>query len=159
MAQQGDTDQRGSGGVDDDTADQRSPGAAAVAEAAADARYDVLVVEDDPEINQLVGAYAELAGFRYRAALTGNAAMAEVRRQRPQVIVLDLMLPDIDGLEICRRVRKEFSNDGVPVIILTALESEQTRRSGIECGAQEYLTKPFDPEQLMSTIARYAAKR
>jgi len=152
MAQQGDNEQRGDGS-------QRVPGAAAVAEPAADGRHDVLVVEDDPEINQLVGAYAELAGFRYRAALTGNAALAEVRRQPPQVIVLDLMLPDIDGLEICRRVRKEFNNGSVPVIILTALESEQTRRSGIECGAQEYLTKPFDPEQLMSTIARYATKR
>jgi DNA-binding response OmpR family regulator len=154
MAPQGDMEQRGNSGA-------HSPGAsaAAVAEAAADGRHDVLVVEDDPEINQLVGAYAELAGFRYRAALTGSAALAEVRRQPPQVIVLDLMLPDIDGLEICRRVRKEFSTGTVPVIILTALESEQTRRSGIECGAQEYLTKPFDPELLMSTIARYATKR
>lgn len=153
MAQQGDNEPRGDG------SSERAPGAAAVAEPGADGRHDVLVVEDDPEINQLVGAYAELAGFRYRAALTGNAALAEVRRQPPQVIVLDLMLPDIDGLEICRRVRKEFSNGIVPVIILTALESEQTRRSGVECGAQEYLTKPFDPELLMSTIARYATKR
>jgi DNA-binding response OmpR family regulator len=153
MAQQGDNDQQGGG-------NERSPGAAAVADdVGADGRHDVLVVEDDPQINQLVGAYAELAGFRYRAALTGNAALAEVRRRPPQVIVLDLMLPDIDGLEICRRVRKEFSNGSVPVIILTALESEQTRRSGVESGAQEYLTKPFDPELLMSTIAKYAVKR
>jgi DNA-binding response OmpR family regulator len=123
-----------------------------------DGRHDVLVVEDDPEINQLVGAYAELAGFRYRAALTGTAALAEVRHRRPSVIVLDLMLPDIDGLEICRRMRAEFAGDGMPVIILTALESEQTRRSGIECGASEYLTKPFDPEQLMTTIARHAGR-
>src|SRR5436190_4100949 len=116
MAQQGDNEQRGDG-------NQRAPGAAAVAEPGLDGRHDVLVVEDDPEINQLVGAYAELAGFRYRAALTGNAALAEVRRQPPQVIVLDLMLPDIDGLEICRRVRKEFSDgNNLPVIILTALE-------------------------------------
>jgi DNA-binding response OmpR family regulator len=135
MAQQGTSDHGG-----DDHRD-RAPGAAiAESSAEADGRHDV-------------------AGFRYRAALTGSAALAEVRRQPPQVIVLDLMLPDIDGLEICRRVRKEFSEGNVPVIILTALESEQTRRSGIECGASEYLTKPFDPELLMSTIARYATKR
>ena len=138
--------------------DQRDGAPAALAEPAVGGRYDVLVVEDDPEINQLVGAYAELAGFRYRSALTGSAALAEVRRSRPQVIVLDLMLPDIDGLEVCRRVRAEFGKGDVPVIILTALESEQTRRSGIECGASEYLTKPFDPEQLMSTISKHAAK-
>src|SRR3954470_13907177 len=102
MAQQGDNDQQGEGV-------QRSPGAAAIAAAAADGRHDVLVVEDDPEINQLVGAYAELAGYRYRAALTGGAALAEVHHRRPRVIVLDLMLPDIDGLEVCRRVRKECS--------------------------------------------------
>jgi DNA-binding response OmpR family regulator len=144
-----------------DLTDERMAGEAAATAtgvASADGRLDVLVVEDDPEINQLVGAYAELAGYRYRAALTGNAALAEVHRRRPRVIVLDLMLPDIDGLEVCRRVRKECSDGEVPVIILTALESEQTRRSGRECGAAEYLTKPFDPEKLMETIARYAGK-
>ena len=140
---------------DDD--DQSAAGGPATT-ASVDGRPDVLVVEDDPEINQLVGAYAEMAGFRYRSALTGNAALAEVRRRPPSVIVLDLMLPDVDGLEVCRRVRSEFVVENVPVIILTALESEQTRRSGRECGASEYLTKPFDPEQLMATIARFAAK-
>jgi two-component system response regulator BaeR len=150
MAQQGTNEQN----------EARDGVPATAAATAADTRQDVLVVEDDPEINQLVGAYAELAGFRYRAALTGGAALAEVRRRPPHVIILDLMLPDIDGLEVCRRVRKEFAGDGhVPVIILTALESEQTRRSGIECGASEYMTKPFDPEQLMAIIARHAGKR
>ena len=118
--------------------------------------HDVLVVEDDPDINQLVGAYAQLAGFTYRAAHTGGAALAEVDRRKPTVIVLDLMLPDLDGLEVCRRVKSGGRNADVPVIILTALESDASRRRGAEVGAAEYLTKPFDPDTLMRVITRYA---
>jgi len=119
-------------------------------------RRDVLVVEDDPEINELVGAYARIAGFEYRAALDGATALAEVRRLPPTVIVLDLMLPDFDGFEICRRIKGELGRSDIPVIILTALDNKACRREGLECGAAEYLTKPFDPDQLIDTISRYA---
>lgn len=141
--------------------EQRTGGGAEAADAqmplahVAHARAEVLVVDDDPEINQLVGAYAELAGFHYRAAHTGNAALDEVRRRMPRVIVLDLMLPDLDGMEVCRRVKSEAATAQVPVIILTALESDMSRVRGLECGAAEYLTKPFDPDQLMQIISRH----
>ena len=121
-----------------------------------DSHRDVLVVEDDPEINELVGAYARLAGFEYRAALDGATALAEVRRQAPAVIVLDLMLPDFDGFEICRRIKGELGRGDIPVIILTALDNKASRREGLECGAADYLTKPFDPDRLIDTICRHA---
>jgi two-component system, OmpR family, response regulator len=120
---------------------------------------DVLVVEDDPQINELVGAYAQLAGFEYRRALNGTDALAEVDRRPPSLIVLDVMLPDLDGFEICRqlRAREIAAPDGrhVPVIFLTALDGEANRRKGMECGADEYLVKPFDPDQLIATLERH----
>src|SRR5688500_476007 len=111
--------------------------------ATAPAGADVLVVEDDPEINQLIGAYAQLAGFGYRAAHSGGAALEEVRRRRPSVIVLDVMLPDLDGFEVCSRVRRDDAKHEIPVIILTALDGERPRQQGRLCGADEFLTKPF----------------
>ena len=116
---------------------------------------DVLVVEDDPEINELVGAYVRIAGFEYRAALDGTTALAEVRRHAPTVIVLDLMRPDIDGFEICRRIKGEPGLADIPVIILTALDNKACRREGLECGAADFLTKPFDPDRLIDTISRF----
>ena len=115
---------------------------------------DVLVVEDDPEINELVGAYAQIAGFEYRRALDGASAFAEVDRRAPSVIVLDVMLPDLDGFEICRRLKSTHSAR-VPVIFLTALYDEASRRRGMECGAADYLTKPFDPDQLIESLERH----
>jgi len=137
--------------------DEKESSAVAVGLAAhlVNGQRDVLVVEDDPEINELVGAYARLAGFHYRAALDGATALAEVRRLPPTVIVLDLMLPDFDGFEICRRIKGELGRSDIPVIILTALDNKACRREGLECGAAEYLTKPFDPDQLIDTISRY----
>ena len=119
---------------------------------------DVLVVEDDPQINELVGAYAQLAGFEYRRALNGTDALAEVDRRPPAVIVLDVMLTDLDGFEICRQLRaREIAAEGrhVPVIFLTALDGEANRRKGMECGASDYLVKPFDPDQLIATLERH----
>jgi two-component system, OmpR family, response regulator ResD len=118
----------------------------------------VLVVEDDPEINELVGAYAQIAGFEYRPALDGSTALKEVQQRRPAVIVLDLMLPDLDGFEVLRRVKADAGSAAVPVIILTALDSERSRQEGCRIGAADYMTKPFDPDRLIDTIARHAAR-
>lgn len=123
-------------------------------------RHDVLVVEDDREINELVCAYTEIAGFGYRSVLNGSDALEQVRRQPPALIVLDLMLPDIDGFEVCRRVRAEAEATGnrIPVIIiLSAMDGEKSKQQGRACGAVDYLTKPFDPDRLMEVIARYAS--
>lgn len=116
----------------------------------------VLVVEDDPEINELVGAYVEIAGFTYRPAADGNSALREARAKHPSLIVLDLMLPDTDGFEVCRRLKSEPETRDIPVLMLTALGGEEERRKGRECGAVEYMTKPFDPDQLMSAIKDFA---
>ena len=124
-----------------------------------EAKGEILVVEDDREINELVGAYAQIAGFGYRSALNGTDALAEVRTRRPALIVLDLMLPDLDGFEVCRRVRAEAQATGRPIpviIILTALDGAKSRQQGLDCGAVDYLTKPFDPDQLMEVISRHA---
>src|SRR3954454_18058856 len=122
---------------------------------------DVLVVEDDPEINEMVGAYAQLAGFEYRRALNGTDALAEVSRRAPRVIILDVMLPDLDGFEVCRRIKQRHAADGsrVPIIFLTAMDSEAARRKGMECGADEYLTKPFDPDDLIASLERHHGER
>ena len=125
-----------------------------------EAKGEVLVVEDDREINELVGAYAQIAGFGYRSALNGTDALTEVRHRRPALIVLDLMLPDLDGFEVCRRVRAEAEATGRPIpviIILTALDGAKSRQQGFECGAVDYLTKPFDPDRLMEVINRHAS--
>ena len=118
----------------------------------------VLVVEDDREINELVGAYAQIAGFEYRPALDGASALREAHERVPAAVVLDLMLPDIDGFEVCQKLKHDPDTRPVPVIMLTALTDESSRRRGQECGASEYLTKPFDPEQLMAALSRHAAK-
>ena len=117
---------------------------------------DVLVVEDDPQINELVGAYAQIAGFEYRRALTGTAALDEVTRRAPRVIILDVMLPDLDGFEVCRQIKQRHADAGgrVPIIFLTAMDNEASRRKGLECGADEYLTKPFDPDHLIASLER-----
>jgi DNA-binding response OmpR family regulator len=117
---------------------------------------NVLVVEDDPEINALVGAYAELCGFGYLAALTGEQAFRHLKTGTPALVMLDLMLPDVDGMEICRRLKSDEKTQNVPVIILTALGGEINRQRGLACGAADYMTKPFDPDQLMKAIARHA---
>lgn len=114
----------------------------------------VLVVEDDPQINMLVGAYVELAGLEYRTALTGASALQQAGRAPPALIVLDLMLPDMDGFEICRRIKNDPRTAHVPIIILTALDNESSRQEGLRCGASEYLTKPFDPEILLDRLSR-----
>jgi DNA-binding response OmpR family regulator len=116
---------------------------------------DVLVVEDDAEINRLVGAYVQISGCRYRSALDGNSAMREYLSHKPDMVILDVMLPDLDGFEICRRLRAEKNGKHVIVIMLTAMTDEASRQEGMSCGADEYLTKPFDPDRLIATLGKY----
>ena len=119
---------------------------------------DVLVVEDDADLNELIGAYVGMAGFNCRRALTGNDAIREIDRQLPAVVVLDLMLPDMSGFEICQRIKCAPACSTTRVIILTAMDSDASRQRGREVGADEYLTKPFDPDRLMQTLARHASR-
>ncbi|MDB5174806.1 MAG: putative two-component response regulator receiver protein [Phycisphaerales bacterium] len=123
------------------------------------AKREILVVEDDPDINGLVGAYVEIAGFRYRAALNGADALSEISRHVPSLIVLDLMLPDVSGWDVCRHVRDDCDTHDVPVIILSALDNEESRCQGARCGVSDYLTKPFDPDRLLDALTKHANGR
>lgn len=118
----------------------------------------VLVVEDDPEINELVGAYVQIAGFNYQSALTGAQAVAKATSARPSLIVLDIMLPDFDGFEVARRLKSEEQTRRIPIVMLTALDRDEYRERGRSSGAVEYLTKPFDPDKLLATIKENASK-
>ena len=115
----------------------------------------VLVVEDDPEINELVCAYAEVAGYHPKSALNGQSALAEAEKH-PALILLDVMLPDLDGFEICRRLKSSDRTSDIPVVMLTALDRDEYRQKGIQCGAVDYITKPFDPDELISAIQKHA---
>jgi DNA-binding response OmpR family regulator len=120
--------------------------------------FDVLVVEDDSTINSLIGAYVELAGMTYRRALDGGEAMQQAQQKVPQMIILDVMLPDSDGFEVCRRIKQDFRTQDVPVVMLTALTDDASRRRGLESGADKYLNKPFDPDRLLAVLKDFAAR-
>jgi len=109
----------------------------------------ILMVEDDPEISRLVAEVLRREGFEIEISETGEAMDAVMRRSRPDLIVLDLMLPGEDGLSICRRLRQ---TDNVPILMLTAKSDEIDRVVGLEMGADDYLAKPFGPRELLARI-------
>ena len=109
----------------------------------------ILVVDDEAGIVKLVRDYLERAGFDVLAARDGETALTLARVERPDLIVLDLMLPGVDGLDVCRRLRRE---SGVPIIMLTARVEEADRIVGLELGADDYVTKPFSPGELVARV-------
>jgi DNA-binding response OmpR family regulator len=110
----------------------------------------ILVVDDDPTVSDVVRRYLERAGYDVRLAGDGTTALSSFARDRPDLVVLDLMLPGIDGLEVCRRLRT--SADGVPIVMLTALGEESDRVLGLQLGADDYVTKPFSPRELVLRV-------
>ncbi|MFC8012695.1 response regulator transcription factor [Streptomyces cinereoruber] len=113
----------------------------------------VLVVDDDPTVSEVVAGYLERAGFAVRLAEDGPAALRAAEDLRPDLMVLDLMLPGMDGLEVCRRLRaSESGTRPVPVIMLTARGDEDDRILGLEVGADDYVTKPFSPRELVLRV-------
>ncbi|MFJ4775721.1 response regulator transcription factor [Streptomyces sp. NPDC088762] len=113
----------------------------------------VLVVDDDPTVSEVVAGYLERAGFAVRRAADGPAALRAAEERRPDLMVLDLMLPGMDGLEVCRRLRaREDGAPPVPVIMLTARGDEDDRILGLEVGADDYVTKPFSPRELVLRV-------
>ncbi len=113
------------------------------------ARGKILVVDDEPKIVRLVRAYLERDGFEVIEAADGRRAVAAARRQSPDLIVLDVMLPELDGLEVCREIRR-FSD--VPIIMLTARDEDADKLVGLELGADDYVTKPFSPGELAARV-------
>jgi len=113
---------------------------------------EVLVVEDEPDIRRLVVLHLERDGFRCRTATSGADALREVKTAVPDLVVLDLMLPGLDGLEVCRRLRRDSSTSSVPIIMLTAKSDEVDRVVGLEVGADDYVGKPFSPKELVARV-------
>lgn len=109
----------------------------------------ILVVDDEPRAARLARDYLEKNGFRVLTAADGQTALAVARREKPDLIILDLMLPQIDGREVCRILRRE---SGVPIIMLTALSEEIDQVTGLEIGADDYITKPFSPRAMVARV-------
>jgi DNA-binding response OmpR family regulator len=112
----------------------------------------ILVVEDDPDIAELIVRYLEKAEFVVERVSNGRAALDSVAVHVPDLIVLDLMLPQIAGLEVCRRLRSDSRTAAVPLIMLTARAEESDRIVGLELGADDYLAKPFSPGELVARV-------
>jgi DNA-binding response OmpR family regulator len=112
----------------------------------------VLVVEDDPDIAELVARYLEKAGYTATRVSSGRDALDAVRAKAPDLIVLDVMLPHVDGLEVCRLLRANDHTASIPIIMLTARAEESERIVGLEMGADDYLAKPFSPNELVARV-------
>jgi len=119
---------------------------------------NILVVDDEPNIQELVKLYLEKEGYRVELAADGRDAISKLEPFKPALVVLDLMLPDIDGFELCREMRKRGE---VPVLMLTARKEDIDKILGLEMGADDYMTKPFNPRELVARIKailrRYSA--
>jgi DNA-binding response OmpR family regulator len=115
----------------------------------AEQQHTILVVEDETSIASFVAAYLRNAGYGVRTAPTAQAAVAELNSEQPALVVLDLNLPDGDGVELCRRIRK--SSD-VPILMLTARDEDVDKIIGLEVGADDYMTKPFNPRELVARV-------
>jgi DNA-binding response OmpR family regulator len=109
----------------------------------------ILIVDDEQHIIDLARMYLEVEGFKTNSATDGKQALQKILSEKPQLVVLDLMLPGLDGWEVCRRVRAESD---VPIIMLTARSDDIDRIVGLELGADDYLTKPFNPRELVARV-------
>jgi DNA-binding response OmpR family regulator len=108
-----------------------------------------LVVEDEASIASFVSLYLKNAGYRVQTVGTGQEALDLLGHDRPDLIVLDLMLPDVDGIEVCRRIRR---GSDIPILMLTARDEDVDKIIGLEVGADDYLTKPFNPRELVARV-------
>jgi two-component system phosphate regulon response regulator PhoB len=112
----------------------------------------ILVIEDEPDLLELIEVNLKAAGFDVLSAATGTAGLGAVRKFLPALIILDVMLPELDGLEICKMLRRDAATAALPIIILTAKASELDRVLGLELGADDYVTKPFSTRELILRV-------
>jgi two-component system alkaline phosphatase synthesis response regulator PhoP len=115
-------------------------------------RKKVLIVEDERDIRELLRFNLEQEGFAVLEAEEGELALALVRRERPAVVILDVMLPGMSGLDICRALRQDEDTERVPIVMLTAKAAESDKVVGLEIGADDYVTKPFSPRELVARV-------
>lgn len=117
---------------------------------------EVLIVDDDTRLSAMLADYLTGNGYSVRAAASGRAGLAEIARRAPDAVILDVMLPDIDGFETCRRIR---AASDVPILMLTAKGEETDRIVGLELGADDYLPKPFNPRELLARLKAVLRRR
>ena len=121
--------------------------------------YRVLSVDDERDVTDLVKFHLTRAGYDVITAASGREALEHIRMRRPDLIVLDLMLPDIDGFGVCEILRRSVETATIPVVILSAWGTGESRSLGLELGAMEYLTKPFSPRDLVGKVNALFALR
>lgn len=117
-------------------------------------RENILVVDDEEDVLELVRYNLDKNGYRVETATTGEDALAKARAKLPDLIILDLMLPGIDGLEVCKKLKRDTKTENIPVIMLTAKGEETDIVTGLELGADDYITKPFSPKILIARVRR-----
>jgi DNA-binding response OmpR family regulator len=110
---------------------------------------EILIIDDDTRLSAMLADYLTSAGFQVRTAATGNSGLQDIARRPPDAVILDVMLPDLEGFEICRRIR---ASSNLPVLMLTARGDETDRIVGLEIGADDYLPKPFSPRELSARL-------
>ena len=118
------------------------------------ANEKILVVDDEEDVLELVRYNLDRNGYHVETASSGEEALEKARRKLPDLIILDLMLPGIDGLEVCRKLKNDVKTEGLPIIMLTARSEETDIVTGLELGADEYVTKPFSPKVLIARVRR-----
>lgn len=115
-------------------------------------RNKILVADDEPHILRVVKDKLANAGFSVVTASNGEEALESARREKPALVLLDVMMPKMNGFDVCRALRAEAEFKGVPILLLTARGQEIDRHMGLEAGASEYITKPFSPRELLATV-------
>jgi two-component system alkaline phosphatase synthesis response regulator PhoP len=118
----------------------------------------ILVVDDEKELTSLVSLHMKMAGYEVLIASTGEKALDISREEKPDLIILDLMLPKIDGWEVCKQLRQDVATQDIPVIMLTARTQTEDKLKGFEAGADDYVTKPFSPRELVARVKRVLAR-
>ena len=115
-------------------------------------RHRILLVDDEPSIVKMVGKRLEVEGFEVLIAMDGQEGLDKARAERPDLIVLDLMLPKLNGYEVCTMLKQDTRYQGIPVVLFTAKAQEKDEKLGMECGANAYVKKPFRAQELLEKI-------
>ena len=118
----------------------------------------ILVVDDEKDLTALVSLHMKMAGFEVLTASNGEKALDLSREEKPDLIILDLMLPKIDGWQVCERLQQDIATQDIPVIMLTARAETEDKLKGFEAGADDYVTKPFSPRELVARVKRVLAR-
>jgi two-component system phosphate regulon response regulator PhoB len=122
------------------------------------AKETILIVDDEEDVLELLRFNLEKNGYKIETAVSGEEALKKARTKLPALIILDLMLPGIDGLEVCKKLKSDAKTENIPIIMLTAKSEESDIVTGLELGAQDYITKPFSPKVLVARVRRNLQK-